>query len=85
MRNYRDQVSPEIENDGMTLKVASDQLRSDASPNVRPIVWKEITEQRKPRRRSLDNMLGDGFGRYQRNREDIIRESLRQVKYLGDL
>jgi hypothetical protein len=84
MRSNRGQVNPEIESDAMSrpatsFKVTSDQLGIDISLNVTPTVWKETVEQRKPRRRSLDNMLGDDFCHYQRNKEDIVRETLRQV------
>ena len=63
MHNNRSQISPEAEGNGISTA----------------IVWKGFGEQRKPRRRSLENMLGNVVAHDGRNKEDIVRESLRQV------
>ena len=84
MHNNHSQVSPEVESNAMSQpstspNIASDQLRVHTLPSITAIVWKEIAEQRKPRRRSLDSMLDDNIARDQRNREEIVRATLLQV------
>ena len=84
MKNNRNQIAPKIEINTMSQvstlsKSASDQLQMDTSRTIAAIVWKRIAEQHKPRRRSLDNMLDDNITRDQWNREEIVREAMRQV------
>jgi hypothetical protein len=87
MHTKHNQVSPELESNvisrpSISSKLASNELCFPTAPNITDIVPKVLAEQRRPRRRSLDYMLGDDIALEQRNREEIVRETLRQVNQL---
>ncbi|CAF4861807.1 unnamed protein product [Rotaria sp. Silwood1] len=49
------------------------------SPSITAIILKEVNGQRKPGRRSLDNMVGNAVAREERTKEEIVSERLCQV------
>jgi hypothetical protein len=80
MLNTRNQVGPEIENNTVSsMSTSSDQLHMNTLPGLTTIAWKEMIEQHRPRRRSLDNMLDNNIVRDQWNKEEIVRETMSQV------
>ncbi|CAF1003535.1 unnamed protein product [Adineta steineri] len=54
-------------------KDAFDQSYSQNSINITAIIWKDIGKQHKPRRRSLNNMLGNAVAHNERNKEEISK------------
>ena len=85
MRSNHSQISPEIKVNELSRplslsKTTSEQVQRRNAPRTTAIIGKERTKQREARRRSIDHILGNTAGRDERNREEIIRETLRQVK-----
>lgn len=68
MHNKRNQIDPHDDTNPMSQS-------SDSSTIVRV----DTNEQKQPRRRSLDNLLGNMIARDERTHEEVVREKLRQV------
>lgn len=84
MNRTRCQVSPEIESNLISVSptpsnLVTRQSHANDYPTIASIIWTGVGEQRISRRRSLHNILGNAIARDERNKEQIIRESLRQV------
>jgi len=84
MHTNRSQINSELESNARLRpstpsKLTVEQVRSHDSSNITTIVWKEVVEQRKPRRRSVDN---NASAHDERNKEEIVRETLRQANRL---